>query len=545
VYGIKRVCDPRLDGYVGYMPASIIAGCDTVYDTSPDTATDSLVYGDTTQVSAPDDYTLTITTQQPAGYFPAMLATHAFYAVPREAVEGSLGEGEVTGAGAQCTITTDRNVNMRSGPGTGYDVAGTLNAGGSADVDGQATGTDDYIWWHLLDDAWVREDVVNWPEACSNVPFLDTTTSAGTYVDIDWTQPGDIVTNGPYFIEENVRGVRRVFVRNHDLPVDLSGEGNIERVVQTYVEDSGTAFALYQDDQLDTSGIPEGELQGILDDPDYSDELTQIFDLSVFYFGFAQDKEPFDNTHARRAFSAIIDRQAFVEQVRQGQGVPMIHFTPPGAANAPPINEVGVGFDPEFANSQLELAGYPNCEGFPDITVVVSSGDRSWAEFWAASAETYLGCDPAHINIEEMDFATLWQATSPDNPTEDRPNAWTLHWGAHYGDANAWVNEVLHCKTSRNPFKRDCTYTDDMITQAATSTDQDERAELYAEIEDEFFGPVVGEFPVVPLYMRSGYTLYKPWYTGPFETDGLYSGAHWGAYTIDMEAKLAARAGNK
>lgn len=449
VYGIKRACDPRLGAYYGSIAANVIAGCDVVNNTPPEEVTDELVFGDTTLVTAPDDTTLQVELQFPAGYFFSMTPMWMLRAVPQEVIE----------------------------------------------------------------------------------EFGD-----------DWTQPGNIVTNGPYFVEENVRGVRRVFVRNEALAPELfSGDGNIERLVFTLIEDVGTAFSLYQDNQLDSAAVPVAELQSVLENEEYADELIQIFDLAVFYFGYGHDKPPFDNVHARRAFSAVIDRQAFVEQIRQGRGVPMIHFTPPGMAHAPPINEVGVGYDPDYARTQMEEAGYPNCEGFPNIEIVTYSGAGTWAEFWAAGAERELGCDPALLNVEQLEFSVLLEVVDPRTPTQDRPNAWTLGWGPDYGDANNWVNDVLHCE-GENTFMRPCAPVDDLILEAAQESDPAVRDELYAEIEEAFFGPE-GEYPIAPIFLRSDYSLIKPWYTGPFETDGLFGGAHYGAYSIDMAAKLAAREG--
>lgn len=356
----------------------------------------------------------------------------------------------------------------------------------------------------------------------------------------EWTAPGNIVTNGPYFVDEITRGVRRVYVRNEALPLDLfSGNGNLEVVNYSVIEDAGTAYALYLNHQHDAAGVPPAELQNVLADPELSQQVRQIFTLSVYYFGFAHDKAPFDNVHARRAFAAIVDRQAFVEQVASGQGVPMIHFTPPGMAHAPAINEIGVGFDPDYAVAELEAAGYPGCEGFPNINIAAYQGAGNWADFWAAAAEEYLGCDPTLFNTEQLEFSVLLEIIDNETPTQDRPNAWTLGWGPDYADANNWVNDVLSCTADYN-FLRPCTEVDDLLNQASRETDPTVRDQLYAEIEEAFFGPD-GDYPIVPLFLSSAFSLFKPWYTGPFETDGLFGGAHWGSYTIDMAAKLAAR----
>lgn len=357
----------------------------------------------------------------------------------------------------------------------------------------------------------------------------------------DWTELGNLTTNGPFVLDEWVRGVRRVYMTNPYIPEDLRGPGNVERVVVTIVEDAGTTLALYQDNQVDRSGVPAAEVQSILSDPEYQDQLSQVSDLVVYYFAFGYDKEPFGDVHARRAFSASVDRNAFIQEIVQGRGVPMIHLTPPGMVGAPPINEVGVGYDPEYAKAEIEAAGYPNCEGFPNIEIVTYQGAGTWAEFLAASVERELGCDPSVFTIEEQEFSVLLESTDPDTPTEDRPNLWTLGWGPDYPDANNWVFDagLLACE-AENSVKRPCTEIDDLIAQAAEESDQAVRAELYYRIEEMAFGPE-GEYPILPLYMRTVYQLTKPWVTGPLDTDGVIGGAHYDWRTIDQAAQLEAR----
>jgi len=82
-----------------------------------------------------------------------------------------------------------------------------------------------------------------------------------------WTRPGNIVTNGPFVLDEWESGVRQVLIRNPLLPADLQGPGNIERFVDINVEDAGTIYALYQDGQIDFAGVPSAELQNVLADP--------------------------------------------------------------------------------------------------------------------------------------------------------------------------------------------------------------------------------------------------------------------------------------
>ncbi len=149
--------------------------------------------------------------------------------------------------------------------------------------------------------------------------------------------------------------------------------------------------------------------------------------------------------------------QTYIDDVRQGQGLPMTHFAPPGIFGAPPIDEVGIGFDPEFAQAELAEAGYPNCEGFPGVTLLGYSGQSTlnWIEFAQANWAENLGCDPSLIQIEQQSFAELLAATAGSVPDEDSPHMWTLGWGPDYADENNWVGDVLWCENPDNRQKRD------------------------------------------------------------------------------------------
>ncbi|MEJ2746572.1 MAG: ABC transporter substrate-binding protein, partial [Anaerolineae bacterium] len=342
---------------------------------------------------------------------------------------------------------------------------------------------------------------------------------------------------GRFVLDEWVHNVRRSIVRNPLMPADMQGSGNVERTIVNVVPDTSTGYALWLNNEVDTSGIPDEELQAHLDQ--HGDETVQIPDLAVFYISFRETKPPFDDVRVRRAFSAAFDRATFVDVVRQGQGLPMKHFAPPGIFGAPPIDEVGVGFDPEFAAAQLADAGYPNCEGFPTVTLLGYSGQSTlnWIEFAQQNWSDNLGCSPDLIQIEQQSFADLLTATAADTPDSEAPHRWTLGWGPDYGDENNWVGDVLWCGNAENRQKRTCNEIDDMIVQAREEPDPAKRIELYAQIEDGFFGPE-GEFPFAPLFVRIAYVAEHSWLT---RTPALFGGQQYYNWSIDQAAQLAAR----
>lgn len=82
-------------------------------------------------------------------------------------------EGFDINLGTLCTASATKNVNLRSGPGTTFDAAGTLTGGDSATVTGQATGTDNHIWWQLASGSWLRSDLVSSQGDCENLPTVE------------------------------------------------------------------------------------------------------------------------------------------------------------------------------------------------------------------------------------------------------------------------------------------------------------------------------------------------------------------------------------
>lgn len=67
-----------------------------------------------------------------------------------------------------CTVSASSSINQRSGPGTTFDVSGTLI--GSASADGQTTGADGFTWYRLTGGGWVRGDLVTATAGCADMP---------------------------------------------------------------------------------------------------------------------------------------------------------------------------------------------------------------------------------------------------------------------------------------------------------------------------------------------------------------------------------------
>jgi hypothetical protein len=81
-------------------------------------------------------------------------------------------EMQLVDTGIICLVGSLQSVNLRVGPGTDFDRAGTIPVNQEQAVVGQATGSDDFTWWQLENGRWVRSDVVTAAGDCRAVPVV-------------------------------------------------------------------------------------------------------------------------------------------------------------------------------------------------------------------------------------------------------------------------------------------------------------------------------------------------------------------------------------
>lgn len=72
-----------------------------------------------------------------------------------------------------CRVSTDSVINRRSGAGTDFARLDQLQAGESLQAVGQIIGSDGFTWWLLIDNSWVRDDVVDTSGFCRILPVIE------------------------------------------------------------------------------------------------------------------------------------------------------------------------------------------------------------------------------------------------------------------------------------------------------------------------------------------------------------------------------------
>lgn len=348
-----------------------------------------------------------------------------------------------------------------------------------------------------------------------------------------WQTPENIVTSGPFVASPAMTSESMALYRNPLWP--LTPAGNVDGISVVFLEEEQDAFEMWQDRGLDIAPLPAAEREALLERS--PEKATIVPDDILFYLGFNFDSQVFREAEVRRAFSAAIDRQRLVEELYDNRGMVMRHATVPGVVASIPVDEVGVGYSPDYARQQMDASTYRSCRLLPDITFRVSSADLSLrqAELLRDMWIEELDCVKEHIHIDQVQFGALLASTRPD--ATDRPDMWELAWAPTFPDAHNLLTNLLHCQKSENRQNRPCSEADTLMERAATAVDPVERAALYRQAEGLFFNED-GLFPIAPLYIRARDWVVQNWVAF---TPAPFGGQQWDRITLDATLKALER----
>jgi len=336
-----------------------------------------------------------------------------------------------------------------------------------------------------------------------------------------WTNAENIVTNGAYELGEWVHEDHLILYKSASY-YDVA-KVNIDQVYCYMIEEASTAMTMYEAGDLDTDENPPLEdMDRIKADPVLSAELHIAPDLCTYYYGFNNEKAPFDNPLVRKAFASAIDRQSLIDYILKGGQKPAQTFVCPGIFGYVDGVAEGIGYpyDPEAAQQFLADAGYPNGEGFPEVTLMhnTSEGHSKIAQF---VGQSFMDTLNVKVNIVNQEWK-VYLATC----VEDAPQIYRMGWCADYPDANNWVNEVFNSKSGSNYANYNSPDFDAFIEQAARESDPAVRLELYRQAETLMCDTDAG---IAPIYFYTMVKLTKPYVVRTYAPLG---GEHWEQWDI-------------
>jgi oligopeptide transport system substrate-binding protein len=326
-----------------------------------------------------------------------------------------------------------------------------------------------------------------------------------------WIEPANMWTYGPYALAAWKHDDRLVLARNPHYYG--ASDVAIETVNMRLAGDSMTLLAMYEVGEVDTTMVSLTELDRLRADPELSKQLRIVSKPATNYLAFNQSKAPAGNRMLRKALSAAIDRQTMIDDVLKGDEIPARTFTPPGVFGSPANNPSfrGITFDPDQAREWLAEAGYPNGEGFPELTL--------WFSHTSAGGNPF----PLLIPFIQQQWKELLgievQLTSQEwkmylqNINSEPPPLWALGVQPSVLDAHVCLYWHFHPTRGADRVRWDA---DDpaavryiaAVEAAAVESDPDVRKALYFEAETILCQE---QAAVIPLYHETAKWLTKPY----------------------------------
>ncbi len=194
----------------------------------------------------------------------------------------------------------------------------------------------------------------------------------------------------------------------------------------------------------------------------------------------------------RQALSLTLDREQICDYIMEGF-FPALSLTPKMGAYQP---ETKLNFDPQKARALLAEAGFPDGEGFPVFSMLISRpAARAGAEAIQAMWSKHLN---VRINIQNMDWGSYINAQQSLN--FDLASA---GWIGDYLDPTTFLNMWTQGNGNNNTGWNDPRY-ETLLREAAVKSEPAARLALFREAE----ALLMDAQPIIPVsYYTRNYLL--------------------------------------
>lgn len=379
-----------------------------------------------------------------------------------------------------------------------------------------------------------------------------------------WTEPGNIVSSGPFVLAGWFHGDSMALARNPLWPGWAEAGGNVE-LVDLAMLPAQEAIEQYRAGELDSVAVPPDQAAAVAGDTVLGRELVFAPTSCSEYLGFTHSLPPVDDPLVRRALSAAIDRQALVQQAAIG-GLPANTFAPSmifgSAAGDPAIApwalaeaQGGWGYAQALAQAQAWLAeaGYPGGQGFPALALLhnAAEGPAQTAQAVAAMWRAGLGIEVTVEGLPWPEYQSLLnsdglgqetgpssQESGPSGQGEDGlPHVWRMGYCGDLPDQDNWlgrefntdqgVDRLRWAESANAPLAADGRSLNQLTAAARQSSDPAERQALYREAERILNDTAAA---IAPLFYYSDATLTRP---GVQRTHDALNGNQFATWIVD------------
>jgi oligopeptide transport system substrate-binding protein len=304
-----------------------------------------------------------------------------------------------------------------------------------------------------------------------------------------WTEPGNIVSNGPFVLETWDHGKQLVLRKNPHF--FGAKEVTLDKVVIPIIPFAAGVLP-YENNEIDLTILQAADLKRFQSNPKTASEVFRYPYPGTWYLTPQVTKPPFDNLQVRRALGHAVDRES-VAKVAQGFSLPAHCMIPPGFPGYVEDKKIRdlQRFDPKLAMAALKGTPYEGGKNWPKI--VLSMRQEALQSQPMAEAVQAILLENLNMKTElevleqrvfrerlwKQDLQLVWIRWFMDYPDPHNEYFDTFYSKRTTGKRQAWGNEAF----------------DKELEAGRDTRDAKKRLENYARAE-EILQTDVGYVPV-------------------------------------------------
>ncbi|MEJ5111258.1 peptide ABC transporter substrate-binding protein [Erwinia billingiae] len=319
----------------------------------------------------------------------------------------------------------------------------------------------------------------------------------------DWVQPGTLVGNGAYKLQERVVNEKLVLVRN-DHYWD-NAHSVLTKVTFVPINEESSATKRYRADDIDiTESFPKNMYSMLK--KDLPGQVYTPDQLGTYYYAFNTTKGPTADVRVRKALSWSIDRKIIAEKVLGTGEKPAWHFTADVTAGFKPKPGFLQQHSQEELNQQakalLAAAGYGPTHPL-DLTLLYNSSENNQKVAIAVASmwKKNLGVS---VKLQNQEWKTYIDSRNTGNFDVIRAS-----WVGDYNEPSTFLS-LLTSTHSGNIAKFNSPEYDALIDKASRETNSEARNGDYNRAEQI----IADQSPIAPIYQYTNGRLIKPWVKG-------------------------------
>jgi oligopeptide transport system substrate-binding protein len=331
------------------------------------------------------------------------------------------------------------------------------------------------------------------------------------------------IGNGPFVLKTLEPFVRSYYTPN---PHYWRGQPGYNIEFQ-YIEDSSLALQAYQAGLTDVMPVTADIAGAVGGDPILLSQLKTYNGSCSYMVAYHNLKPPFNNQHVREAFSYAIDREAWVEDVLSGNGLPTLTWIPQGFPGYD-ANETRWDYNPTAALQALAAGGYtvangeligPDAQPIPIIDTFTDTPRNRTRHQWLI--DQWYEVLGIQVQFNPVDYATYNGMVNGDISV--KPPIYIFGWCADYPDPQNWLSVYWKGTSSfAQRFGYNNSTLDAMLTEADSTIDPVLRLQRYTAAQQM----LIGDAPATFLWNSILTYLVKPRVIGEISTpmDNLWPG---------------------